>query len=79
MNSPLFLLQVLGKIKRNANKSCFNVSNASAALSLGLDMIAKRVIQPGQLLIMIPYQVQYNQYNQAIKCLALETPCMADI
>ena len=44
VNSPLFLLQVLGETKRDANKSCYNISNVSAVLNLGLDMIAKGVI-----------------------------------
>ena len=55
VNSPLFLLEVLGETKRDVNQSCYNISNASTALNLGLDMIAKRVIQPRQLLIMIFY------------------------
>ena len=79
VNSSLFLLQVSGKTKKDANQSRYNVSNASIALNLRLDMIAKGVMKLGQLLIMTSYRTQHNQYNQAIKCLALETPRMANI
>ena len=60
VNFPFFLLQILGKTKKDANQSCYNVFNTSTALNLGLDMIAKGVIQPGQLLIMTPYRAQHN-------------------
>ena len=44
VNFPLLLLQVSGETKRDANQSCYNISNASTALNLGLDMITKEVI-----------------------------------
>lgn len=74
VNSPFLLLQVHGTTLQDANKSKYNVESASAALTLGLDMIDKKVIQPQDLLIMTSYRAQFRLYRQPIRTLALQEP-----
>ena len=79
VKSPLLLLDVDGTTSHDANKLRYNSRSASAALNLGLDMIRKGVLQPGQLLIMTSYWAQYTLYRSAVRTLALNKPRMADI
>ena len=77
--SPVILLAVSGTKMQDANRSRFNLDNASAAMNLGIDMISRGVIKPRDLLIITSYCAQFRLYWQSIQALARVKPRMMNI